>query len=52
MPIKLLSIQCYQPVKPRIWRFMSREERKMYWRDRKNNPDRYLESQLKALNKI
>lgn len=31
---------------------MSREERKMYWRDRKYNPDQYLEAQLRALNKI
>lgn len=51
MPIEFLNIQCYEPVKKR-WRFMSREDRKIYWRERKYRPDKYLEAELKALNKI
>lgn len=52
MPTEFMSIQCYVPIKPRIWRFMSREDRKMYWRERNRHPDKYLEAQLRALNKI
>lgn len=42
---------CYY-IEIKTWKSMTREERKMYWQERKHHPIKHIEEELSKLNKI
>lgn len=50
MPTEISNCNCAYEIK--TWKSMTREERKMYWRERKYHPIKHIEEELLKLNKI